>query len=319
MASKKRLFKSFFRLLLPLVFILVLAAAGAAVWLVYTVANPPKAAYLVTPDQYGLVSTRGAQVTDETWTNRDGTQSRGWLLRGSENAPGIILLHRYGTDRSWTLDLGVKISEATNFTVLMPDERGHGESPSVKRTSFGGGEADDVTSAVDFLRTLKNGANAPLVGKEFGVYGIELGALAGISAATKNENIKVLVLDSVPRSSDEMLGAAITKRFPFASFATSKLAAQGTYLYYFNGGYDHESLCNTAKLLNNRKILLLAGSDAPDFQESTNQLSSCLPLSNLVQTKINMLVSGYSFKNASITQSEGYEREVIEFLKKAFY
>lgn len=317
MASKKRLFKSFFRLVLPLVLILLLTLIGASMWLIHNAANAPKAAYLVTPDKYGLISTRGAQVTDETWANRDDTQSRGWLLRGSEGAPAIILLHRYGTDRSWILDLGVKINEATDFTVLMPDERGHGDTPLVKGTTFGGCEADDVTSAMDFLRNIKSGGNNPLVGKDFGVYGIELGALAGMTAASKNENIKALVLDSIPLSSDEMLTSVIEKRYPFASSLTSKIAIQGTYLYYAkNGCYNHENLCQTAKYLNNRKILLLAGNDAPDFQSSTRALQSCLPNSNQVESKLDLPISGYSFKNAPIAQSEAYERQIIDFFKK---
>lgn len=318
MAPKKRLFKSFFRLFLPLVIILGLSAIGSAIWLIHMAANAPKAAYLVTPDKYGLISTRGAQVTDETWTNRDNTQARGWLLRGQESAPAIILLHRYGTDRSWILDLGVKINEQTNFTVLMPDERGHGDTPHVRGTTFGGCEADDVAAALDFLKSIKNSSGGSLVGKDFGIYGIELGALAGLKAAAKNENVKTLILDSAPLSSDEMMTSVIAKRFPFASSVTSKLAIYGTNLYYANGGcYSHENLCETAKSLANRQILLLAGNDAPDFQESTRSLQACLPNTNRIESKLDLNISGYSFKNAPIAQSEIYERQVIEFFKRS--
>ncbi len=119
MASAKRLIRSFYRLLLPTVVFVLLATIGASIWLVHNAANSPKSPYLVTPEKYGRLSTRGAQVTDESWNNRDGTSARGWLLRGAENAPAVILLHRYGADRSWVLDLGVKINEATNFTILI--------------------------------------------------------------------------------------------------------------------------------------------------------------------------------------------------------
>lgn len=318
MAPKKRLFKSFFRLLLPLVIILGLAAIGSAIWLNYKAAEAPKATYLVTPDKYGLLSTRGAQVTDETWANRDNTQSRGWLLRGQENAPAIILLHRYGTDRSWLLDLGVKINEDTNFTVLMPDERGHGDTPHVRGTTFGGCEADDVVAAMDFLKSIKSSSGGQLVGENFGVYGIELGALAGLKSAAKNENIKALVLDSAPVSSDEMMASVIGRRFPFASSLTSKLAVYGTNLYYASSGcYSHESICETAKSLTNRRVLLLAGNDAPDFQNSTRELQSCLPNSNQTESKMDLNVSGFSFKNAPIAQSETYEQQVIDFFRRS--
>src|SRR5688572_21620791 len=131
MAKTTRLLKNFYRLLLPLVLLAVLAAGGAAVWLVHETSHPVANAYLVTPDKYGLLSSRGASVTDETWPNADGTNARGWLLRGTPGAPAVVLLHKYGADRSHTLNLGVKLNEATNFTVLMPDLRGHGVQPVV--------------------------------------------------------------------------------------------------------------------------------------------------------------------------------------------
>src|SRR5215210_722488 len=100
MARTKRLFRSFYRLLLPVVVLLVVALVAASVWFVHTSSNPPKTAYLVTPEKYGQLSTRGAKVTDEKWSNRDGTEARGWLLRGNAGAPAVVLLNRYGADRS---------------------------------------------------------------------------------------------------------------------------------------------------------------------------------------------------------------------------
>src|SRR5687767_7885786 len=173
MAKSTRLLKSFYRLLFPAV-LLVLAAAGAAsVWFARESSHPGSAAYLVTPDRYGRLSARGAQVTEETWTNRDGTQARGWLLRGLPNAPAVILLHKYGADRSHVLNLGVKLNEATNFTVLMPDHRGHGTEALVKGTTFGGCESQDATAAIAFLRTLQSPEQLTLVGKDIGIYGLE--------------------------------------------------------------------------------------------------------------------------------------------------
>ncbi len=146
MAKTTRLVKTFLRLLLPAILLIILAVVGASVWLTYRTAAPPTAKYIMTPGQYGQLSSRGAQVTDETWSNKDGSTSRGWLLRGADNAPAVILFHKYGADRSHVLNLGVKLNESTNFTVLMPDLRAHGDNPSVKNTSFGGCESEDADS-----------------------------------------------------------------------------------------------------------------------------------------------------------------------------
>ena len=181
MAQTKRLFKSFYRLLLPVIILLVVAVMVASILLVHTVSTPPQAAYLVTPEKYGQFSTRGARVTEETWTNRDGTTARGWLLKGAEGLPAVVFLHAYGADRSHVLNLAVKLNEAANFTVLMPDERGHGINPSVAASSFGGCESDDALVAVEFLRGLKTENNANLVGQNIGFYGVEMGALGALT------------------------------------------------------------------------------------------------------------------------------------------
>lgn len=317
MAKSKRIVKSFYRLVFPIVLLLVLALTAASVWLFRRVSVPPSAEYLVTPEKYGQFSTRGARVTDETWANRDGTSSRGWLLKGAENLPAVVFLHAYGADRSHLLDLAVKLNEATNFTVLMPDERGHGANPAVAASSFGGCETDDAAAAIEFLRGLKTESQTALVGKSIGFYGVEMGALAALSTAAKDESVKALALDSVPEDSDEVLGAAVARRFPFASFATSKFAALGSRFFFYDGCYRRAAACDTAKQLNNRQVLLLAGADSPALQDSTVKMSRCFPDSVKVESKTDLNPSGYNLMNASLEQSTAYDQRVIEFFKMA--
>jgi pimeloyl-ACP methyl ester carboxylesterase len=317
MARLKRLIRSFYRLLLPVVVLFVVGLMTASVWFVHESSNPPRAAYLVTPEKYGLLSTRGAKVTDEAWDNRDGTRARGWLLRGAPGKPAIVLLHRYGADRSHVLDLGVKINEVTDFTILMPDMRGHGENPPVKMTSFGGSESEDVLSSLDFLRSLKTEEREILVGKSIGVYGVEMGALAALTAAAKDENVRALALDSTPLNSDDVLASVVVRRFPFAGSVTSQIARLGAYPYYtYHGGYNHEPLCGVAANVKNRRVMLLAGVDAPRFQDSTLKLQNCFPSQDGIETNTNLAPSGYSLTNASLEQSEGYDQRVIDFFKR---
>lgn len=318
MARTKRLIRSFYRLFLPVIVLIILAFVAAAAFLNYSAENPQRVAYLVTPEKYGRLSTRAAQVTDESWSNADGTQARGWLLRGTPGSPSVILLHRYGADRSWVLDLGVKLNEATNYTILMPDLRGHGEQPLVNKTTLGGCEAEDVASAIEFLRGLKTAdRTASLVGQDFGIYGVELGSYAGLVAASKNENIKALVLDSVPMSSNELLSKVIEKKFSVASTLTTNLAVAGSYGYHFNGCFSHGSLCGVAKSINNRKILLLSGGDVPKYQDSTRELASCFPDTVELQSVLDLPTSGYGINNSSIEQAAAYDQRVIEFFKQA--
>lgn len=316
MAKSTRLIKSFSRLVFPAIVLILLAVGGASVWLIYETSKPIRAGYLVTPEKYGLLSARGAQVTEEAWQNPDGTSASGWLLRGEVNAPAILLLHRYGANRSHMLNLGVKLNEATNFTVLMPDQRGHGNAPAVMDCSFGGCEGGDAASAIKFLRGLTNPDQTPLV-SSVGVYGIEMGALAGLSAAAGDENVKAIALDSLPRSSDDVIALAVAQRFPFASGITSKLAQLGANAYFYNECGVNVPACDLAKRSAGKKVLLLAGSDAVEFQDSTAKTAKCFPAGTEVSSQTDLSPSGHSILNASIEQSGAYDQRVIDFFKES--
>lgn len=317
MARTTRLVKSVSKLILPVIFLSLAAVASASIWLLHEVSQPSRLEYLVTPEKYGQLSAKGAQVTDESWQSPDGTTARGWLLRGIPNAPAVVLLHRYGADRSHVLNLGVKLNEATNFTVLMPDLRGHGPQPAVTQTSFGGCEASDASAAIAFLRSLKTPEGLTLVGKDIGIYGLELGALSGLSAADIDKSVKALVLDSVPASSAHLLESSIGKRYPFASSITGKVAELGTRAYYYGGCYDPEPACEIAKRLGDRRVMVLGGVDAEMFQDSSSRVAKCFPLNSVVETKTDLSPSGYSIFSASIDISSAYEQRVIDFLKQA--
>lgn len=302
---------------MPVAILILLAVVGASVFFVHKVAHPSSTAYLVTPEKYGRLSTRGARITDESWINHDGSNARGWLLRGAEGMPAVILLHRYGADRSHVLDLGVKINESTNFTILMPDLRGHGPDPPVRYTSFGGCETEDAVAAIEYLRGLKTENQTSLVGESIGFYGVGLGALTALRTASQDKNVKALVLDSVPQDSDQILGSAVEKRFPFAIGLTSKLASLGTYLYYYDNCYNRDSACDLAQTIENRNVLLLAGTDVPQLQETTEKLSRCFAGQTVIETKLDFNPSGYNLTNASIEQLNIYDQRVIEFFSRA--
>lgn len=83
MAKTIRLLKSFSRLVLPLMVLVTLAVAPASVLLVREMSRPTSAIYLVTPQKYGQLSSRGTQITDENWSNADNTSARGIFRRAN--------------------------------------------------------------------------------------------------------------------------------------------------------------------------------------------------------------------------------------------
>ncbi len=308
--------KKLLKMLLPIAGVLLLAIALVMGWLVYKVTRPPAQDYLVTPETFTLLSERGLKATSEEWANRDATRARGWLLRGAEGAPAVVLLHRYGANRSWLLNLGVKLNETTNYTVLWPDLRGHGVEPPVAWTSFGGKETEDLGAALDYLRSLKTPQGGPLVGPAIGVYGVEMGGYVALRAGARDAGVRALILDSVPDSPDDILSAAVRERTGLSNGLLRWLARRGTRIY-FMGGYDAARACEAAQQIGDRRVLLLAGGDTPPvLRASTAALAQCMPKTAAVEVKMDLPLTGYNLPFAQGEQGETYDRRVIDFFDR---
>jgi pimeloyl-ACP methyl ester carboxylesterase len=315
MSPRRRTGRKLFAALLPIILLVALSLVALTIWLVRGATHPPSRAYLVTPEKFARLSDRGLKATEETWQNRDGTNARGWLVRGAEGLPAVLLLHGYGADRSWLLNLGVKLNETTNMTVLLPDLRGHGENPSVPTTSFGVLEADDANAALDYLRGLKTPQGRALVGEPLGVYGVEMGAYAALVAASRDKGVRAIVLDSVPDNPDGVLVAAVNKQTGLDNRVLHLLARLGTRLY-FSGRYKNDSACIIAESLGERQALLLSGEDAGPLKQTTETLTNCFSPQSKVEVKTDLPLTGFTLASASPEQDEAYDRRVIEFFDR---
>ena len=317
MPPRRKLGKRLFRSLLPIALVILLALVGSLVFVVFCVSRPTKRPYLLTPQSFINISGRVLKVTDETWANPDGTRARGWLLKGAEGAPAVILLHRYGADRSFLFNLGVKINETSNFTILWPDLRGHGLSPQVTRTSFGARESEDLLAALEFLRNTKSDNKNKLVGDRYGVYGVELGAYTALKAARADNQIKVLVLDSIPREPDELLQSAATKCTGVDLQIVRFFSRVATKISFF-GTYDNQSSCEIAGAIRDTRTLLLSGNDAGYLRDSTSSLKVCFANQGNVEMRTDLPLSGFSLPSATGEQGEAYDRIVIDFFDTHF-
>lgn len=312
MPPRRKLGKRLFRSLLPIALVIVLALVGSLIFVVFCVSSPTKRPYLLTPQSFINISGRVLKVTDETWANPDGTLARGWLLKGAEGAPAVILLHRYAADRSFLFNLGVKINETTNFTILWPDLRGHGLSPPVTRTSFGARESEDLLAALEFLRKATSENKKKLVGDRYGVYGVELGAYTALKAARADHQIKVLVLDSIPRDPDELLQAATTK-CTGVDIGPLQLLSRAAIKISFVGTFDNAGSCEIAGSMRDQRALLLSGNDAGYLRASTSSLKACFANQANVEVRTDLPLSGFSLPSATGEQGEAYDRVVIDY------
>jgi len=295
--------------------VIVLAVVGALSFVVYCVSRPAKRPYVVTPESFSRISGRAIKVTDEAWANADGRNARGWLLKGAEGAPAVVLLHRYGGDRSWLFNLGVKINEATNFTILWPDLRGHGENPLIKSTSLGVREGDDLLAAIRYLHGLKTEAQKTLVGERLGIYGVELGAYSALKSARNEPQIKVLVLDSVVTSPTDLLNTAVSSCVGLDNGFVryfSRVAMKA----YMLGGYEDTNACEFASGIRDQKVMLLSGADAGALREATASLQKCFPNAGNVEVRTDLPLSGFGLPSVTGEQGEAYDRVVIEFFAR---
>jgi pimeloyl-ACP methyl ester carboxylesterase len=313
MSSRSRLAKRVVKAFLPIVLVVVLAVVATTVWIVQGITRPPRAPYLVTPQTFSVAGPI-LKVTDVTWRNHDGTQARGWLIRGADGSPAVILLHGYGADRSWLLNLAVKLNETTSFTVLWPDLRGHGENPSVNRTLFGAVDGDDATAAIDYLHTLKTATGKPQIAGPLGVYGIQLGAYAALDAAKRYPEVRALALDSAPASPDDMVRSATSAQTGMNNGLLQRLARWGLNAYSL-GKYQSTPSCEFAHSLREVHVLLLTGSEGDPWRRSTLDLSKCF--NGNVEVKKDLSLTGISLPTATGEREEGYDRPVIEFFDKA--
>jgi len=132
----------------------------------------------------------GLAYEDVTFRSRDGLSLSGWYIPGAPNAPGIIFVPGFDSNRSG--DHAVDIADRLvhqGFGALLFDLRGQGSSAT---TSASGGwfERFDVLGAFNYLKS------RGLPASRIGVLGLSMGAASAVFAAAEEPGISALALDS---------------------------------------------------------------------------------------------------------------------------
>jgi hypothetical protein len=185
----------------------------------------------------------------------------------------------------------------------------------IKWTSLGTRDGDDVVAAFNFLRGLKSENQKTLVGESFGVYGVELGAYSALKATRKEPQIKVLVLDSVTRSPNELLSTAVASCVGLDNGLVQSFSRLAVKTYML-GSYDNTDACEFARAARDQRVLLLSGAEAGQLRNSTASLQSCFPNPANVEVRTDLPLSGFSLPSATGEQGEAYDRVVIEFFAR---
>lgn len=133
-----------------------------------------------TPADVGLV------YEDVRIPSHDGVHLAAWWIP-STNGAAVVALTGSGSTRDDLLRHAALLVEG-GYGVLVPDFRGHGDSPG-RSMELGWGAEDDLSALVAWT------LDRPDVSGRVGVHGVSLGAMVAIGAATEDPRISAVVAE----------------------------------------------------------------------------------------------------------------------------
>lgn len=166
----------------------ILAVAILGLLFVWIALPVERAAVMVeTHGGEGITLPRDFVVRDVQFTATDGTLLRGWVVAGRRNAPTVVLVSEFKSDRMAMLPYA-RFLHAAGYTVLLYDSRGTGQSGG--HFTVGVREVDDALGAIGYVRR-SSGAQTRI-----GLLGVSLGAGVVIAAAAQDHHVRATVADS---------------------------------------------------------------------------------------------------------------------------
>lgn len=149
-------------------------------------------------------------VEEVRFDSLDGVALTGWWIEVDAGAPTIVLCHDVGRTRASLVNVAIVLREA-GFNLLMFDFRGHGDSAG-RGSTLGIHEKRDVLGALDWAARRRRGEETPV-----GVYGVGMGAHAGVLAAADRPRVRVLVLDGLYPDAGFPLSRGVFDGWPAAT------------------------------------------------------------------------------------------------------
>ena len=191
-------------------FILTLIYFGLSMYitsLAYkTIINSPED----NPKQYGLEFEEIEFISADS----SGLILRGWWIP-AKSTNAIIYLHGIDGHRAGHTEVLASFQKM-GYSVLTFDLRGHGVSdPST--VGLGVKEVPDVIGAINFLQQEKNI-------KQVALYGVSYGAVLSILAASEDDRIKGIFIDSPYNKLTDLISSEVPKRTPIPSFVANLLS-----------------------------------------------------------------------------------------------
>jgi len=226
-----------------------------------------------------------------------------WFLAGQRGAPAVFLCPDYGFNRLTTINLANLLHEQ-GYNLFILSFRGHGGKSTVP-TSLGLLEGLDLVKTIDVAL-----ASEAVDQTRVGVWGVGLGAHAGLRAALTDSRIRVLVLDSPYGSVYDFLDYQVTKKIGFKSKVFDASVALVSAAFSMKPPMSiYEEL--RPQGLDGRSVLYVTGRDSPTFLGWTRRLHDATPgdkrLLLLPRSRRSLLAT---------PEAGGYDSQVTAFVRE---
>jgi pimeloyl-ACP methyl ester carboxylesterase len=246
---------------------------------------------------------------DVAFQSKDGVPLKGWWVP-ADNARGTaVLVH--GLNRS-RIEMVRKVPflHARGWNALLFDQRGHGESGGTVR-SLGFHEREDVHAAIAFARGR--------AGEPVAVWGVSLGAAAGMLAAAEDPQVAAVVSDSSFRSLRDTarhhLQMARSFRWYLRLVPSWPLADEVVFWIGRKGGFDPDALDVRAAAahLGGRPVLFVCNTGD---KRMPPQIAFELKEAAGARARV-LVIPGTSHGGAWREGTPAYEHAVEDLLKEA--
>lgn len=235
----------------PAILTLIIIVLLASALIFYSIIYPTKTPEYIDPGLYKLYA------FDFIWDGAKGDTMHGWYIRGSNDAPLIVLCHGYNTNRTEVIDLASVLHD-NGYNVFLYNIRGHGKSP-YRICSLGYYETKDLKLAIKKLSEMEE-----VDYKRIGIWGSSLGAFIALKAAEGNPNIKALVLDSIYPSIESFLNIRTSQILGIeSSFVTFFIKIY--YAIFFKTGFSTLDETFDYDKLKAKRVLFITGRDPGSY------------------------------------------------------
>ena len=223
---------------------------------------------------------------------------KGWFFPGLTTAPTIVLCHGYGSSRGELLTMVTALQEH-RYNVFVFDFSGHGTSN--KLSTLGYRETKELIAAINTLARRDD-----IDRTRFGVWGANMGGYAAIAAASLDQRIHAIAVDSVyddPKVFMQLHSESSSMGLPLVA----RLVRFGFHALNFSSRNEPPLSAKVSRLAGVAKLFIIA-TENPVLAENTRQFFIGAP-----EPRQQFVVQKASYTTMLDDEKRQYESQVVSF------